>query len=65
MCCNYDTTTIIELVIDTIVLNQPPKSFRMDLSSPSGGLITFLSESIQPIELVYDQKRCNGRKLFP
>ena len=61
----YDTVTIVELVIDTNAITQPPESFQMDLSSPSGGLITFLSESIQPIELVYDQKRCNGRKLFP
>ena len=61
----YDTVTITDLVIDTIAISQPPKSFQIDLSSPSGGLITFLSESIQPIELVYDQKRCNGRKLFP
>ena len=61
----YDTVTITDLVIDTIAITQPPKSFQIDLSSPSRGLITFLSESIQPIELVYDQKRCNGRKLFP
>ena len=61
----YDTLTITDLVIDTIAITQPPKSFQMDLSSPSGGLITFLSESLQPIELVYDQKRCNGRRLFP
>ena len=61
----YDTVTIVELVIDTNAITQPPESFQMDLSSPSGGLITFLSESIQPIELFYDQKRCNGRKLFP
>ena len=61
----YDTITIAELVIDTIAITQPPESFQIDLSSPSGGLITFLSESIQPIQLVYDQKRCNGRKLFP
>ena len=61
----YDTITITELVIDTIAISQPPKSFQIDLSSPSSGLITFFSESIQPIELVYDKKRCNGRKLFP
>ena len=52
----YDTITITELVIDTIAITQPPESFQIDLSSPSGGLITFLSESIQPIELVYDKK---------
>ncbi len=61
----YDTVNITELVIDTIALSQPPKSFQIDLSSPSGGLITFFSESIQPIELVYELKRCNGRNLFP
>ena len=61
----YDTTTITELIIDTIAISQPPNSFQIDLSSSSGGLITFFSELIQPIELVYELKRCNGRNLFP
>jgi len=60
----FYTITIYDTTIDDIIINEFPEDYEINLSDPSSGLITFLSD-MQSINLVHSNMKCNGENIFP
>ena len=69
---NIDTTIITfqaimiqDTSVEDIIINELPDDYEINLSDPSSGIITFLSDINETISLSHSIENCNGENLFP